>query len=289
MRRINGIIESAFPPPTNMLWLDKGSAKYYHNGQWVDIAKAANPENPEASIPTFVFGDNATNKQVAADLGIYDVVSVRIEGILNGSQYDAVGYYHGGSIVILKGTVNTVFDVNFNTGELTQTAEYDVSRLLPCTHLEVGTTDEVKSYNLEMIGTQTNFFIDIEYAYGVGSFQSATGGMIHVVTSNGGDLFYDILPDGSIIVDRDYIKTNLPYQKIIEDSLIGSPIEDDVTNSQIVAAGQLLVKGSTGVITYTRTPDSTDDAVYFICPKKDGTSLVLTYTVANKTITSAQI
>lgn len=37
MRRLDGIIESALPPHKNALWLDKGVAKYYRNGEWTTV------------------------------------------------------------------------------------------------------------------------------------------------------------------------------------------------------------------------------------------------------------
>lgn len=37
MRRLDGIIESALPPHKNVLWLDKGVAKYYRNGKWATV------------------------------------------------------------------------------------------------------------------------------------------------------------------------------------------------------------------------------------------------------------
>lgn len=37
MRRLNGIVESAFPPNTTDVWLYKGNAKYFTNGTWTSI------------------------------------------------------------------------------------------------------------------------------------------------------------------------------------------------------------------------------------------------------------
>jgi len=55
----------------------------------------------------------------------------------------------------------------------------------------------------------------------------------------------------------------------------------------MMSCGEIIVIGSTGPITYTRTVDSTAAAYYFVSTKKDGTTQVLTYTVANKTITAS--
>lgn len=42
MRQINNIVESAFPPNTNSMWLYKGTAKYFSNGKWTTIGSQSN-------------------------------------------------------------------------------------------------------------------------------------------------------------------------------------------------------------------------------------------------------
>lgn len=59
MRRFEGIIESAIPPVSkNVLWLDKGVAKYYRNGKWealgtgsADISWGDINDKPEEYTP----------------------------------------------------------------------------------------------------------------------------------------------------------------------------------------------------------------------------------------------
>lgn len=39
MKNLNGIAISPNPVPTNMLWLYKGTAKYFNNGEWTILGK----------------------------------------------------------------------------------------------------------------------------------------------------------------------------------------------------------------------------------------------------------
>lgn len=39
MKNLNGIAISPNPVPTNMLWLYKGTAKYFNNGEWTVLGK----------------------------------------------------------------------------------------------------------------------------------------------------------------------------------------------------------------------------------------------------------
>lgn len=39
MRKLAGVAESNIAPPTNMLWLCKGEARYFSNGKWISISR----------------------------------------------------------------------------------------------------------------------------------------------------------------------------------------------------------------------------------------------------------
>lgn len=156
-------------------------------------------------------------------------------------------------------------------------------------NLEIGDSEEIKTHNLKMLAdTGSHFFTSIDYGYGVGTFQASKGGFAHVTTAYGNEVFFSISPDGAVKKDSNYVKPNEPYSVILEASEIGVAL-DDVTASQVYTAGEIIVRGSTGPITYTRAADSTESVVYFTDTRKDGKLAVLSYTVASKTIQASII
>lgn len=153
--------------------------------------------------------------------------------------------------------------------------------------LEIGDLQELKKQNLELLkGTQGHFFTTIDYGYGVGTFQSSKGGFAHVTTAYGDEAFYNISSDGAVSRDDDYVKPNEPYTVKLDASDIDNAL-DDIKALKVKNAGELIVSGSTGMITYTRAADSTELSVYFTDNRKDGKLAVLTFNVSNKTITAS--
>lgn len=206
MRRIAGIIESPIAPPTNMIWLYKGELKYFSNGKWVKVG--GNPvqlENPSegASVvaPVIKLGNTTEDKQnnikVCSEYSTTDVISIDVEGIFQGLSYDAIGIYHNGTVSILEGNHCTVFDIDFNTGQVTLDSKYDTSKLLPYVDLEIGNSEEVKEYNLERLKLG-HFFVQVDYGYGVGSWNPTTGGHAHIVTAYGNTVYYELAADGTV-------------------------------------------------------------------------------------------
>lgn len=53
MRRLNAIIESAYPPSTNDLWIDRGLVKYFRNGQWVTLGNNSVNWGDITDVPEF--------------------------------------------------------------------------------------------------------------------------------------------------------------------------------------------------------------------------------------------
>lgn len=171
------------------------------------------------------------------------------------------------------------------------TANNDIKKLqsskLTCLQLQIGNSAEVKQHNLkELQGIAGFFFTGLDYGYGVGTYQSSTGGFAHVVTARDNNTYYDIAADGSIAKNDDYISPNEPYTIQLDSNDIGKPLED-VMASHILNCGEIIVNGVTGPITYTRSVDSTESMIYFISSKKDNSFQILTYNVSSKTITSA--
>lgn len=169
-------------------------------------------------------------------------------------------------------------------------ANNDIKKLqsskLTCLQLQIGNSDDVKQHNLkELQGIAGFFFTELDYGYGVGTYQSSTGGFAHVVTAHDNNTYYDIAVDGSIVKNDDYISPNEPYTIQLDSNDIGKPLED-VMASHILNCGEIIVNGVTGPVTYTRSVDSTESMIYFISSKKDNSFQILTYNVSSKTITS---
>ena len=174
------------------------------------------------------------------------------------------------------------------------TANNDIKKLqnskLTCLQLQIGNSDEVKQANLrELQGIAGFFFTELDCGYGVGTYQSSTGGFAHVVTAHD-DAYYNIAADGSITKNVDYISPNGPYTVNLTAENIGKVL-DDVTASKVNKCGEIIITGSAGPITYTRTSDSTSSdststVIYFISGRKDGKVTLLTYTVDTKIINS---
>lgn len=173
------------------------------------------------------------------------------------------------------------------------TANDNITKLqngkLTCLQLQIGDSDAVKQSNLkELQGIAGFFFTELDYGYGVGTYQSSTGGFAHVVTAHDNDAYYDIAADGSITKNDSYISPNEPYTVNLTSEQVGVAL-DDVTASKVNKCGEITITGSTGPITYTRTSDSTSAAIYFISDRKDGKVTLLTYIVSTKTISSAVV
>lgn len=212
MRKLAGVAESNIAPPTNMLWLCKGEARYFSNGKWISISRnplsLENTEGSEAVVvsPIIKLGntteDKENNKKVCGEFSVTDVLSVDIEGVYYGLKYDTIGVYHNGTVSILEGNKCTVFDIDFNTGEVTLDSKYDTSRLLPYVDLEIGNSEEVKEFNLERLQLG-HFFVSIDYGFGVGSWNPTNGGHAHIVTAFGNTVYYNISSIGVVVKEME--------------------------------------------------------------------------------------
>lgn len=205
MRRFLYVIESATPPPINCIWLYKGEFKYHTNGKWITINNPTDLKNTEEGAYINIEAiklnntteDKKNNIEVCSKYGTSDVISIDIEGTYYGIKYDAIGIYHNGTVSILEGNHCTVFDIDFNTGEVTLNSKYDTSRFLPYVDLEIGDAYSVREYNKERLQTGV-FFCNIDYGYGVGSWNSITGGQATVITSYNHAVHYIIDANGSV-------------------------------------------------------------------------------------------
>ena len=205
MRRFRYIIQDINAPSQEDIWLKDGKL-YYFSNEWKSIedrVSLANTEGQEANITAPVIKlsntaeDKAQNITTCSEISTTEVISVDVEGTINGITYDAVGIYHNGTVSMLEGNKVTVFDVDFNDGTVTIDSKYDTSKLLPYVDLEIGDSDTVKQYNKEHLPTGS-FFVAIDYGYGTGTWNSTSGGTAHIVTATGNTVYYNISVDGSV-------------------------------------------------------------------------------------------
>ena len=205
MKRFRYIIQDINAPSQEDIWLKDGKL-YYFSNEWKsleDRVSLANTEGQEAKITAPVIKlsntteDKAQNITTCSEISTTEVISVDVEGTINGITYDAVGIYHNGTVSILEGNKVTVFDIDFNDGTVTIDSKYDTSKLLPYVDLEIGDSDTVKQYNKEHLPTGS-FFVAIDYGYGTGTWNSTSGGTAHIVTATGNTFYYNISADGSV-------------------------------------------------------------------------------------------
>lgn len=230
----------------------------------------------------------SNNLNLAANILFEKCVSVKLIDTLEGIEYNLIGTYCNGYITSPSENSILVFNVDFNNGNITLYTIYNLNQILPYIPLEIGDSDEVKSKNKKNLSIGGHFFTQIDYGFGVGTYNSSNGGFAHITTAYGNDVFYDIAVDGSVTANTTYVKPSAPYTVILEADKIGTTL-DAVTASQVQEAGELIVRGSTGLITYTRTSDSTNTVIYFTDDRKDGKTTILTYNVGSRVITSAMV
>lgn len=121
MKQIRGIVESTTAPEvTEVIWLNKGQAKYFSNGQWVEIGK----ENSQVDIPIVYFGNTEEilqhNLEVASNIkhtGEYKTIYIKGQEPVNQYYYNTLAVYFQGACTVLGTSI--VLDLNVDTGELT--------------------------------------------------------------------------------------------------------------------------------------------------------------------------
>lgn len=103
MRRLNAIIESAYPPSTNDLWIDRGLVKYFRNGQWVTLGNNSVNWGDITDVPEF--------SEVATS-GSYNDLTDKpaippAYTLPNASLSERGGVLMAGSVADLEGTEDT--------------------------------------------------------------------------------------------------------------------------------------------------------------------------------------
>lgn len=286
------VILSSSEPDRNSLWLHTKDNKFilesYTSRGWEPIGVSSSSKD---DMPTFKASmdpkDLAHNLDTMSKIDPNDCVIVSLIGTIEGIDYNIRGTYCNRYITTVAEHSVLIFEVRKDDGIILLYSKYNLSLTMPTIDLEIGDSGEVKRHNLSKL-TLGHFLTAIDYGFGVGTFSPSTGGFAHITTAYGNDVFYDIAVDGSVTANTTYVKPSAPYTVILEADKIGTTL-DAVTASQVQEAGELIVRGSTGLITYTRTSDSTNTVIYFTDDRKDGKTTILTYNVGSRVITSAMV
>lgn len=223
------IFSNVVPSNRNVVWISTINGivvqRVYTAKGWQVVGSPSVSEEGSTSLdePTdkYIFKisdspeDLAINIDTAADIGLSKTVNVHIIGTMYGVQYDTVGVYHNGEISAVQGDTHIVFDVDFNTGSITQHSYYDLSTYIEGVELEIGDSDVVKQSNLEKlrrVTVKTNVFsTHIDYGIGVGSWTDGAGGFAHITTAQGHEAYYTISEDGAVVTDSDYVTPTSLY------------------------------------------------------------------------------
>lgn len=313
MRKFAGIVESTTAPPTNCLWLTGKELKANINGEWVDlISTGDDTPSEEDNIVIIDLSDEQHTALLSGQavtiendnlIGSINTIKLRMpndgyqimdniygfgnnfvyRGYLSDLEEFASDLTYTGKIIYIEGFLNTTSGT-FTFKMLDTDIPVDIIGL------EIGNNVDVKNHNLALLNKYNlpYFFTQLDYGYGVGTFNSSNGGFIHIINAYGNDIFYTISTDGSISKKEDYIKPNEPYSVILTSDKI-DVVLDNITADKVAKCGEIIITGTTGTVTYTRTADSTPTAIYFSDERKDGKITVLTYTASTKKITSAVI
>lgn len=240
------VFQSTEPSNRNVIWLQLINGvliqKVFTSHGWQIVGSpTATPSeytNTVNSTNEYIFkisnnpSDLDSNIDTAADIGLSKTVNVHILGTMYGTQYDTVGVYHNGEISAVQGDTHIVFDVNFDTGIITQHSYYDLSSYIEGVWLEIGNSEETKQSNLEKlrkVTVKTNVFnAHIDYGIGVGTWTDGVGGFAHIVTAYGHEAYYTILEDGTIISDSDYVSPSSLYKEYVDNG--GQKTKEEFNN-----------------------------------------------------------
>lgn len=117
--------------------------------------------------------------------------------VTNNNGLKCIGNYFNGTVTFVVDGALKIEDVSFKTGETSSFASVDIDKLEAYTHLEIGDSTEVKSFNLEQLQTGTQL-VSIDYGYGAATWNSTSGGIANITTANGHIVTYLIAADGTV-------------------------------------------------------------------------------------------
>lgn len=165
--------------------------------QW--YARAIGNGGSGAGADETIFIDNsdeskAKNLEVTAKYSTTQSIPVIVT---DNNGLKCIGNYFNGIVTFVVDGALKIEDVSFETGETSSFASVDIDKLEEYTHLEIGDSAEVKSFNLEQLLTGTQL-VSIDYGYGVATWNSSSGGTATINIASGHIVMYSIAADGTV-------------------------------------------------------------------------------------------
>ena len=195
--------------------------------QW--YARAIGNGGSGAGADETIYIDNsdeskAKNLEVTAKYSTTQSIPVIIT---DNNGLKCIGNYFNGIVTFVVDGALKIEDVSFETGETSSFTSVDIDRLEEYTHLEIGDSAEVKSFNLEQLLTGTQL-VSIDYGYGVATWNSTDGGVANINTANGHIVTYNIAADGTVTKIKEGENVILPeggtegqyLKKGVDDNLV---------------------------------------------------------------------
>lgn len=182
-------------------------------GQWYPRAIGDNGGNGADETIYLDNSDESKSKNLEVTAKYSTNQSIPII-VTNNNGLKCIGNYFNGTVTFVVDGALKIEDVSFKTGETSSFASVDIDKLEEYTHLEIGDSAEVKSFNLEQLKTGPQM-VSIDYGFGVASWNSSTGGDAHITTANGHEVYYTIGIDGTVTkngeITKDSIVRELTY------------------------------------------------------------------------------
>ena len=178
----------------------------------------------------------ASNLEFLKKYGVDKSIPVFVQ---NKNGQNVIGNYYNGTITTLVDDALHIIDVSFDTGDVTGMTNVDISRIEEYTHLEIGDSTEIKTFNVEQLKTGTQL-VSIDYGYGVATWNSTDGGVANINTANGHIVTYNISADGTVTKVKEGENVILPEGG---------------------TEGQYLKKGADGSLVFGDLPKATTDTL----------------------------
>ena len=91
MRRILNIIESPTPPSTDVIWINKGTAKYFSNGEWIEIGKSITIDDIKPDLDAINLYKNY--KQIGGTKSVTDFIKA-IKELIDDKPWEKLQQEH---------------------------------------------------------------------------------------------------------------------------------------------------------------------------------------------------
>lgn len=91
MRAIQGIVESQTAPSTNVIWINKGIAKYFSNGEWIEIGKSITIDDIKPDLDSINLYKNY--KQIGGTKSVTDFIKA-IKELIDDKPWEKLQQEH---------------------------------------------------------------------------------------------------------------------------------------------------------------------------------------------------